>query len=42
MKKLYWYLATSILLLAAIGTPVRLKADGSPSPLCPPTKGTCK
>ena len=41
MKKLFWFLATSIVLLGAFSNPIELKADGNPSPMCPVGK-TCK
>lgn len=34
MKKLRWFLAT-ILLLSTFSTPVQLRADGTPPPVCP-------
>lgn len=43
MKKLFWFIATSILLLGGtISTPLPLKADGNPPPMCPTGKMGCK
>jgi len=42
VKKLFWFLTTSILLLATFATPSRLTADGNPMPVCPDGKSSCK
>lgn len=41
MKKLFWFLATSIVLWGAFCNPIELKADGNPPPMCPAGKA-CK
>jgi hypothetical protein len=40
VKKLLWFLVTSILLLGSFSMPTQLKADGNP--MCPPSKPGCK
>lgn len=42
MKRLFWILATFILLFGTLSAPVQLKADGTPMPTCPTGKVGCK
>jgi len=42
VRKFFWYLAVSTLLLGTISTPLRLNADGNPMPACPTGKTSCK
>jgi hypothetical protein len=42
VKKLFWFLATTIVLLGAVSTPVHLHADGNPPPTCLPQMRGCK
>jgi hypothetical protein len=41
VKKLLWILGTA-LLIGTFVTPSYVKADGNPSPTCPPNSTTCK
>jgi hypothetical protein len=41
VKKLFRFLATSIVLLGTFSNPIELKADGNPPPMCPSGK-SCK
>jgi hypothetical protein len=41
VKKRFWFLATSIVLLGTFSNPIQLKADGNPLPMCPSGKA-CK
>ena len=42
VKKLFWFLATSMVILSTFSNPPQVKADGNPLPVCPPNKVGCK
>jgi hypothetical protein len=42
VKKIQWFLAITVVLVSTLSTPIRLHADGNPTPTCPNSKSGCK